>query len=223
MNATTTILSQLNTFQTLISGLISVLIAVVALFVKEHFDRKASKRNYIRDNGYAIHERLKDNLKKLLRSEPRGTFTSLPTKVSKDDEANVNMSFASYESRKKNDDIFSDINEVTLFQEEFESFEKDLLSDIKKVANLSIPSVQKIASSIEELYEQTKDEETVLSDLFHDEVGQRIYSIDHQLTGHEAGYGKYIQEAHKKIFWIKAQKLLSSLEKEIERVVKLRL
>ncbi|MEK7095178.1 MAG: hypothetical protein AAB917_00795 [Patescibacteria group bacterium] len=217
---TSTVL-QINTFQTIISAGVSAVMVVIALFLKEYLDKKTSKRNYIIDKSYAIHERLRDNLRGMLQDIGHSYYFLLK-KVTKEDKSNVNMSYGTYEL-KSTKDVFSSFNEVTSYQQEFEYFRDTLLQDILKVSKLSIPRVQKIATKIEALYSQTMAGEEVLQDLFQDELQPRMTHFGYKLSETEKSYTKFIQEAHKKIFLIEAQKLLQKLEKEIERVVKLRL
>jgi hypothetical protein len=218
-----TTLSQISAYQTLISAVISAFIVIVGLFIKEYFERNRSRKNYIRDVGYATHERLRDNLRGFLRSDSY-VFLLIPNKVSAADEARLNMSYKNFEAGSRGGGVFSDFSEVTLYQQQFEYFEKTLLPDILKVSKLSVPRVQKVASQIEDLYDETKAEESTLSDLWQDELTwARDGDMGPVITEKERSYIQFIREAHKKIFWVEAQKLLLKLEKEVERVVKLQL
>ncbi len=220
LSTTTALTSQITIFQTLISGVISALMVIVGLFIKDYFERTNSRRNYIRDNGYLVHERLRDNLRGFLRSDSY-TFLLLPKKVSKEDRIMLNISYQSFEVGSK--EVFSHFNEITLYQQEFQYFEKSLLQDILKVSKLSIPRVQKVATEIEDLYDKTKAGDETLSNIFIDEFMHSSRDINYQPTTTQKSYFNFINEAHKKIFWIEVQGLLLKLEKEIERVVKLQL
>lgn len=213
------LMDQITSFQTLISAVISAFIVIVGIFIKDYLDGNRSKRNYIIDNGYGVHERLRDNLRGLLRSDSY-SWLMLPKNVSDEDKKVVNMSYASYKNMKE--DILQ-WNEVTLYGEEFKHFEKELISDISKVSKLSVPRVQKIASQIEDLYDKTKAEESTLNDLFQDELFFSAYEENRDLTESEKSYIQLVEETHKKIFLVEVQSLLLKLEKEIERVVKLQL
>jgi hypothetical protein len=203
-------------FQTLISAVISAFMVILGILIKEYFDRNSSKRNYIRDKGYHVHERLRDNLRRFLRD---GIVASLstPKKVRKEDEDELNISFSSFKKQFENGFFL----EITLYSDVFKDFEKDLLEDIRKVSKLSIPRIQKTASELEDCYEETKEGEAILSELFLEQFYDNGYDVDHVITPMEKTYTDYINEAHKKIFWIKASALLLRLERDIEKVVKL--
>jgi hypothetical protein len=221
MSTTTLIIGQISAFQTLISAGISALIAVLLFWGKAWMDKKNSHQKFIIDNGYKIHERLRDNLKGFLRDELHNVL-SLPSKVSQEDRSKLKISYETYKKESQSK-VFSNFNEVSLYQEEFLKFEKLLLKDIVKVSKLSIPRVQKVASKIEEVYDNTKFQEEFLNDTFHDAFMYNFRDIDNPFNETEQGYITFIQESHKKIFWIEVQKLLLKLEKEIERVVKFHL
>jgi len=216
-----TLLNQVSSFQTLISAVISACIVIIGIFITEFFNKKTSNRNYIIDHGYEIHERLRDNLKNFLRTEPY-IYIPISDKVSKENITDLNISYESFEKNFKKEDVFSNFHEITSYQLMFDDFQKLLIKDIIKVSKLSIPKVQKIATKIEALYDETKQEEELLSDGFQDDFID-VFEQGIQLNDVQKSYIKFIEESHKKIFWIRVNKLLLKLEKEIERVVKLQL
>lgn len=215
MASTTDFFSQISTIQTLISAGVSAFFVVLGILIQQYFAKKNSTNNYIIDKGYGIHKRLRDNLRSFLRSDVYRSL-SLPNKVSKEDKIKLNSSFQSYLPE-------SVWEEVTLYQDQFENFEKELIGDILKVSTLSVRRIQKIATKIENLYEQTKEGEDILNELFQEEFFNTSEDYARPLTDKEKNYWRLKQEIHKKIFWIEAQQLLLKLETEIERVVRLKL
>jgi hypothetical protein len=212
--------SQIFSFQTLIAATVSGIITVVGFYIKEHIDKRGSRRKYILDNGYVIHERLRDNLRDFLKEEPIFKYADVPSKASESLKNRAKASYQTYKVESKKD-LFSALNEITLYSAAFDDFEKRLIPDIRKVSKLSIPPVQAIADKIEALFLDSKGDEQFFGELMQEELDP-----GYELTKYSASqkaYIEYKQEIYKQLFWIEMYPLLLKLQTKIERVVKLQL
>ena len=201
--------------QTLISAAVSILL----IFVRQHINKKSARLKHLLDNVYEDHKRLRANLGDILR-DGEYSFLCVPEELTEEDIQVANSDYDNY--KKKYDENpyskFEEFIKIPLgYDDLFGRFTKMILLDLRTVSDQSTPRVQKLASEVVNLYEEVLSKEEDLRDgMENADIG-----INPSNYGVTESFIDSTDEARKKVFLIKAKKLLLKLEKEIGKVVKL--
>jgi hypothetical protein len=187
--------------------------------VTANLNRKSARLKHLLDNVYEDHKRLRANLGDILR-DGQYSFLSVPEELTEEDIQVANSVYDNYK-KKYDKNPYSEFEEFTkiplVYNDLFGRFTKLILQDLRTVSDQSTPDVQKLASEVVNLYGEVLSKKEELCDgLENADMG-----IDPLNYGVTESFIDYTDEARKKIFLIKAKKLLLKLEKEIGKVVKL--
>lgn len=204
--------------ETVIS-LISVAVNLSIVLVTANLNRESARLKHLLDNVYEDHKRLRANLGDILR-DGEYSFLRVPEELTEED---IRVANSDYDNYKKEYDRnhyskFEKFKKIPQgYDDLFVRFTEMILPDLRTVSDQSISCVQKLASEVVNLYEEViNKKEEYLYSLECADMG-----IDPSNYGVTESFIDSTDEAQKKIFLIKAKKLLLKLEKEIGKVVKL--
>jgi hypothetical protein len=204
--------------ETVIS-LMSVAVTLSTVLVTANLNRKSARLKHLLDNVYEDHKRLRANLGDILR-DGEYSFLCVPDELTEEDIQITNTDYDNYK-KKYDKNPYSKyekfIKMPSVYGDLFGRFTEMILLDLRTVSDQSTPRVQKLAFEVVNLYEEVLNKkEEYLYSLECADIG-----IDPSNYGVTESFIDSTDRARKKIFLVKAKKLLLKLEKEIGKVVKL--